>query len=609
MHVSFLRFLRGSVFSLAIVFPLVLGSCQYAKNQMQFDRSADLSDQNVKDILAPNTLPPEDEDDDGMPDLMPVVATPEEMKLPSPLVTVSVNQTVALRDLLFELADQADIDIELDPQIRGSLIFTAKNRPFNEVVDRLCEMAGLRYTFNKDVLRVELDRPYTKNYMLDYISATRSGSGGSSVNVEASSDSDAGATADGGSSFSVDTTMKGDIWAELQTSLEQLLTTSDTYVPLATMSTPAPVAVMPTAAPADPNAPVDPNAPPALPANPNAPPVLNVMNAVSDPVIPNAPATFSINRQTGIVSVFASQRQQKAVETFLNQFRARATTQVLIEARVLQVDLTDEFSMGVDWEAMNVTGLLNISTSMPMPALTPQQSGAFTATLRTGNDLNMAVSALNRFGTVRALSSPRVTVLNSQVALFKVTQTLVYFEFDTEVETNDETNTRTRTITVDSEIKRVPDGIMMSVMPTANPETGEILLVVRPTIARVADYVEDPTVAFTLAANGLDPSAAPANQIPRMTVQEIDSVLRLQSGQVVVMGGLMRDSNTVERQQVPVLGSLPFIGGAFRMHSDRVEKSELVILLRAQIIPGSNVDQMDRKLYEQMGQDRRPVRL
>jgi MSHA biogenesis protein MshL len=305
--------------------------------------------------------------------------------------------------------------------------------------------------------------------------------------------------------------------------------------------------------------------------------------------------------------VFANQRQHRAIEKFLQQFRLRSTTQVLIEARVLQVDLTDEFSMGVDWEAMNLTGLLSFNLGFPQPALAPAGAGGFTATFRPGNDLNMAVSALNRFGTVRALSSPRVTVMNSQPAMFKVTQNIVYFEFDTEVETD--TDTGTRTITVDSEIKRVPDGIMLNVVPTANPETGEILLVVRPTISRVSAFINDPTVAFTLAANGLDPTAAPANQIPQMTVQEIDSMLRLQSGQVVVMGGLMRDTNSVERQQVPVLGSLPFVGGAFRSHKDKVEKSELIILIRAQIVPGSNVDPMDRKIYQQVGQDRRPLRL
>jgi len=579
---------------------VVLSSCQLSKNQLEFDRSAEADRQRYIDAMQPGAVPDESEED--IPDYAPVVAMPADLKLPTPLVTVSVNQTVPLRDLLFELAEQADVDLELDPQIRGSLIFTAKDRPFDHVIDRLCEMTGLRYSYKNDVLRVELDRPYIRHYAVDYVNSTRSGATSISTSVEVSSQGDTDAQTSGGSSAEISTETEGDLWADMETALTQILEASDTYTSLATLSTPM---AMPTQAmlPPDPNAP--PDAAPQV--DPNAPPVLNVSAMPEEPLSPNAPATFSINRSSGIVTVFATQRQQREVEKFLEDLRKRSTTQVLIEARVLQVDLRDEYAMGVDWERMNLTGLLSFEGSFPSPTFTPGASGTFTAAFRPGNDLNMAVSALNRFGTVRALSSPRVTVLNNQPAMVNVSQSIVYFDFDSEVETDDETNQTT--ITIESEIQSVPEGIMLNVVPTANPETGEILMVIRPTVARVTDFVADPTIPFTLAVNGLDPAGAPSNNIPQMSVQEIDSILRVQSGQVVVMGGLMRDSNTVEQEGVPVLGNLPLIGAAFRNHGDRIEKSELVIFIRAMIIPGSNVDSMDRKLYKEFGMDRRPVKM
>ena len=131
--------------------------------------------------MAPNYLPPEQ--DENIPDFQPVVSTPEELKLPSPLVTVSVNQTVSLRDLMFELAHQADVDIELDPQIRGSIIFTAREKPFDRVIERICDMSGLRYSYENEVLRVELDRPFVRNYVVDYIGSTRKATGSISTEI------------------------------------------------------------------------------------------------------------------------------------------------------------------------------------------------------------------------------------------------------------------------------------------------------------------------------------------------------------------------------------------------------------------------------------------
>ena len=592
-----------------------LSSCQLAKNQFRdFDRAAELDGQEYRDALAPGYLPPLEET--NIPDFQPVVSTPPELKLPSPLVTVSVNQTVSLRDLMFELAHQADVDIELDPQIRGSIIFTAREKPFDQVIDRICDMSGLRYKYENEVLRVELDRPYVKSYMVDYIGSTRQSSG--SISTEISLGSAAGDTAEsgggGGSSSSVTSSLAGDMWAELSDGLDQILTASDTYVSLATGADPVarPVNPLSQPQPYDPNDPQ--SVPPPLPGDPRVAPLpasrsptLNISTPPAEPLVPNAPATFAITRQSGIVTVFASERQQQLVKKYLDEFRRRATTQILIEARVLQVDLADEFATGIDWGSLNLTGLSALTGSFPMPSITPTPTSSFSAVLKPGNDVNVAIQAISRFGTVRALSSPRVTVLNNQPAIVNVAQNNVYFDFDVQI--TQATVDLPAQITIDSEQKGIPEGVLMSVVPTANPDTGEILLTVRPSVSSIESFVSDPTIPLSLAFNGLDPTDAPPNQIPEVSVQEIDSVLRIQSGQTMVMGGLMRDSNSVETQGIPVLSEIPLIGKAFSSHQDNVRKSELVIFMRAVIVPNSNVHDVDRKLYNTFGQDRRPVRM
>ncbi len=604
---------------MAISFVVFLSSCELAKNQLyDYDRSAELDAQDYRDAMAPQYLPQEQKT--NIPEFQPVVSTPAELTLPSPLVTVSVNQTVSLRDLMFELAYQAGVDIELDPQIRGSIIFTAREKPFSQVVERICEMSGLRYTYENDVLRVEMDRPYVKNYTVDYIGSTRKSSG--SISTEISLSSAAGDTSDsaggGGSSSSVKSDLAGDLWAELSESLEQILTASDTYVSLSTRADPVarPVNPLPPPTPYDPN---DPNSmPPPLPGDPRVAPLpastsptLNISTPPAEPLVPNAPATFAVTRQSGIVSVFASDRQHKLVKKFLEDFRRRATTQVLIEARVLQVELKDEFATGINWsEIVRSTPTFSDTPSFEgtfaQPSLSPATTGIFNAIFKLG-DLEAGIQAISRFGTVRALSSPRVTVLNNQPAIVNVAQNNVYFEFDVQI--TEGTVDLAPRITVDSTQKGIPEGVLMTVVPTANPDTGEILLTVRPSVSTITSFIPDPTIPLSLAFNGLDPSDAPPNQIPQVSVQEIDSVLRIQSGQTMVMGGLMRDNNSVETQGVPILSDIPLLGKVFSSHQDRTSKQELVIFMKAQIIPGSNVHEIDKRLYNTFGQDRRPSRM
>ncbi len=604
--------------ALGAIVMLTLTSCELSKNQLTYDRAGELDRQDFRDTLSPREVP--DVEFADVPEFTPVVATPEELRLPSPLVTVSVNNTVSLRDLLFELAEQADVDLELDPQIRGSVIFTAKDRPFDEVISRLCEMSGLRYTFEKNVLRVEVDRPYNKNYNIDYVNALRTATSTMRGGVElgGSGGSDTGATTSGGSSASIESTYDTDVFEELQTNIEQILASTDTYTSLATLADPV-VTPISTFAPMPlPTNPEDPSSvPPVLPGSPQVnqmnaavPPTLQVNAGMAEPLVPNPPATFSISRQSGMLSVFASERQHRAIKKYLDEFSRRLTTQVLIEAKVLQVDLTDEYATGINWDEVKLFNRdINLSANFSSIGLTPGAgTDGFSLTIDKG-DLTAMVTAISRFGTVRALSSPRVTVLNNQPALINVAQNNTYFSFD--VETEDDSDTGETRFTVDSEQRSAPEGVIMTVLPSANPTTGEILLSLRPSVSRITGNINDPTIPFILVSQGLDPTqdGVPTNNIPQVAVQEIDSMLKLQSGQVVVMGGLMRDGNTVTDTSVPVLGDLPYVGNLFKSHNDTIEKSELVILIRAQIVAGSNVDDVDRELFQKFSGDRRPARM
>lgn len=311
--------------------------------------------------------------------------------------------------------------------------------------------------------------------------------------------------------------------------------------------------------------------------------------------MPNAPATYSISKQTGIVSIFASERQHKMAQKFLSDFRKMTMTQVLIEARVLEVSLTDEFATGIDWGRVSLTGLTSVTGTLTAPNFAAPSSNLFTANFDLNGGLKPVISALSRFGTVRALSSPRVLVMNNQPAAVNVSSNKIYFDIQT-TQTPSAIVGGAPTITRTGTVKSTPEGVLMNVLPTANFDTGEIILAVRPTVSKITAQIDDPV--------------NDGNTIPELSVQEIDSIVKLQSGQTMVMGGLMKDDNTISEEGIPVLGDVPMIGALFRNHGDRVQKSELVILLRATIVPGgTNADDMDRKMYRDFSQDRRPLRL
>lgn len=632
MRIFFL-FLVCALASGPIVF---LSACDLSKNQLKIDRSANMEVQDYRDALAqrePSTgrggkkAP-------SVPDLLPYVSEDEGNLKSMPLVSVSVNQTVPLRDMLYELATQAGYDIELDPRIKGSIIFTAKNRPFDLVIERIADIAGLRYKFSDDVLRVELDTPYTKNYKIDYLSYVRKNKGSIRNDVSVVS----GGGANTGSDFEASTESEADFWGELEYNFGQILGTSGNNGALktkkdpkitATQDNPAPVAPVVAvgkkkgggASDSGDNGDVGPGEDAAVNVNVQAPEaVLRVEPMQEEDEDPaeaqrqaeEGKAKFSLNKQAGLISVYATDRQHQEIEKYLDLLKKSVTAQVLIEAKVLEVSLNDEFSTGINWSSLDLPGgEFSIGygmsgTSSPRPSFVPTPDPAVNFRLvYDGNDVSSLVDAISRFGTVHALASPRLTVLNNQSAVLNVANNLVYFELNVDV-TTDNGVTQTN---VDSNIRNVPEGVLINVQPSIDLDTGTVSMAVRPTITRVVDYVNDPAVAFLVANNNLDSSIA--SQIPVVNVQEMDSVVRLHSGETIVMGGLMQDRTESTQTGVPVLSELPLAGALFRNQGDKVEKNELVVFLRTTIVDsdGKTVDAVDKDLYRTFSQDRRPLKL
>lgn len=668
------------VSAVALTLMLPMSGCDLAENHLKIDRTTNSEVQDYRDALSPREAAFADDEkssvaEDG-PELQEYVSDDTQSMKAMPLVSISVNQTIPLRDALFELAKQANFDVQLDPRITGSIIFTARNKPFDMVIDRICEIAGLRYKMEDgDTLRIELDTPYSKNYKLDYIAFVRSNKNNIKTKVGISGSGDS-TEAETGSQFEISSSAEANFWSELDANLKQILSSNsngsylktdvDPQITLTTSNTnnpnlpPAPpidesalsegaatvspqagagssFVSSPVSLPSEPAtstntgattpAPVPAASTPVVPqpvpvGNANAPaavtpapaPVLNVeslpasTNATggASAASPNAVTftpSYSINKQAGIVSVYANERLHKQINEYLQDVRRATTSQVLIEAKVLEVRLSDEYVAGINWQEFgNSLGDFSVDLNLPTPTMNPDNGlNIFSASL-IGNDFGLAVDALSRFGTVHALASPRLTVINNQPAVLSVAKNTVYFELDV----TQTTTAGTPPIvdrTVDSEIKTVPEGVLINVLPSIDLDRGQVSMQVRPTVTRIDSFKNDPGVTFLNA--GIE------SAIPELNVQEIDSVVRMKSGQAMVMGGLLEDRSLAEQNGVPVASEVPLLGGLFRSQSDRNTKTELVIFLKATIVNDGEdtVHNTDRELYRTFSKDRRPFKM
>lgn len=606
MHSS--RFLRiAALCCLLMVGSLGLVACDSLDNTLRTDRSGGMDKQDYRDALAPREVELDDKSGAGdrasaIPDLKPYVSHTYEKRRTYPLVSVSVNRSVPLRDVFYQLAQQAEYDLELDPSIRGSMIFTARQRPLNQVVERICDIAGLRYSLDDGILRVERDTPYNKLYKLDYLSFIRENSSSIDTNVSVVS----GDGADTGSSFSSSFTSSADFWQDLEDNLTDLLANAS-KTPLLTAEDPS-VTVVEASGEGAADAIVS----------------VGSVSGGEDSAAGAAggegegtAARFVVNRQAGLINVYANESAQKEVAAFLDDLRRAITAQVLIEAKVLEVELNDEFSAGVDWNIVQTgIGDLDLLGYVSTNGLAQfAEDGTFSTTptgadqggqtpssafygLYDGDDLQTLVRAISEYGTTKALASPRLVVLNNQSAVLNVARNRVFFLVnDVEDEVDDETGDTTTTYSY--ETRTVPEGVIINVMPSINLDKRTISLAVRPSVTDIGNDLI------------LNPFIDAETYVPQVSIQEVDTVLNVNSGEAVIIGGLMKDSTTATEDGVPVLSDVPLVGNLFRSHFDRVQKTELVIFLRATILDkaSDSIHNTDRDLYRKFSDDRRPFKL
>jgi general secretion pathway protein D len=350
--------------------------------------------------------------------------------------------------------------------------------------------------------------------------------------------------------------------------------------------------------------------PPAAAGVPGAAPQPPIAAPV---VIPQSGATYQeaasviANRESGVLYVRATAKQHERVQEFLDQVLAGAKRQVLIEATVAEVQLRNEYQRGISWERLRNPGL-----SLAQPPIQPTTSATpgfnpspfFIGFISSGGSFSVTLKLLEQFGDVRVLSSPKLSVLNNQTAILRVTRDIIYFTITPSTQPITFAGGGAGTNVVQASFTTTPnvaaEGFMMAVLPQVS-SADQIVLNVRPTIRRRVDSVTDPNPALQVTAS--NPNAVP-NVIPVFETREFDSMLRLQSGQIGVLAGLMQDIAENTDTGIPGVRSIPIIGEMLSSRNNLSRKSELVIFLRATVVQDPSLEGDFRGLRNQLpGED------
>lgn len=283
---------------------------------------------------------------------------------------------------------------------------------------------------------------------------------------------------------------------------------------------------------------------------------------------------LAINRMTGTIIVTATRKNMEKVEQYLDVIKKVINRQVLIEAKIIEVKLSDGLNLGIDWTflaTLNQRQAISLGTQNFASAAVSASSPAFVATA-TGGDFSSLLKALQTQGETRILSNPRLNIMNGQTSILGVGQSQSYIS---RVQSTTTSAAITPLTTYTVETSSTVSGLMLGLIPFIS-EKGEISLTITPIISSLRE--------LTPKTIGGGASGSVEMMLPTVDVREMSTTVKVLNGQLIVIGGLIAKTESLQDSQIPFLGSIPVLGYLFKSRVKKVENTELVVIIQPLIV-------------------------
>jgi len=280
--------------------------------------------------------------------------------------------------------------------------------------------------------------------------------------------------------------------------------------------------------------------------------------------------SFSVNRMTGSIVVTALRKDLDKVDNYLKTIRKILNRQVMIEARIVEVQLSEGLKYGIDW-----TYLSGESTSFGTSRFAEVADSIPNFSMNvTRADFTGLLNALQAQGEVDVLSNPRISIMNGQTALLSVGRKIDYVS---KIETTSETTAgAVPTVTFSVETSSILSGIVFGIVPYIEGESGEISLTITPIISDLVT-LEDKRIG-TVGQNAVEIS------LPTVDLRELSTTVKVKNNDMVIIGGLIKKSKRVTDNEVPFFARLPILGHLFRSHDTEEIRTELIVMLKPVLI-------------------------
>ncbi|HHT9118813.1 MAG TPA: secretin and TonB N-terminal domain-containing protein, partial [Candidatus Hypogeohydataceae bacterium YC38] len=490
---------------------------------------------------------------------LPVLQLEEKVKKPEPPRVYSLFVRDAdIKDVLQGFSKESKVNIVVDPDVSGKVTIDLKDVTMTQAMDALLTPMGLEYRVDSGFIRVFKPKPLTRMFRLNYILTKRSGERTLSTSVSSTTP---GGGASGGGLTAGKSEVKGtdtqDIFQEIEMSLTAIGLKS-VGMAGATQGGGGGGAI--------------------------------AAQSIITTLPPGIKGLFSINRQAGIIMVTAFPEVIVKVAELLEAVEGTIQRQVLIQAKIVEVSLNDEFRYGINYDmlfgaAWKTTGnrrspaaaigqsMQEDRTLLPNIARDIKSvAGFFQFTLRTG-DIEPIVEALSVQGDVNVISSPKISTLNNQTAIIRVGQQKTFFSIST---TTSFSSTGVPIIQESDIQNTITVGVALDVTPQISQD-GFITMNIHPSVTDQVDV--------TVSKSG-------KSTAPVLDVRETDTVIRVKDGETIAIGGLMQDKKDLKENQVPVLGKIPGLSFLFKEVNNKKTKVDLVIFLTPTILVGERVEDL-----------------